>query len=578
MSRAIRRLSGLMGVLALCAPALAAEGFQEALPAGTLAFVGVDDLAEFKQDFGESAWGKLLADSAFDPARKFVADQLAEIAKEAESKLGSDPFQLLELVDGPVGLALLDFAAAEGGGEPNAAIALLLGVGEKGEEMLLRLDRIFEVGVKEGKLVRQTEEAGDVEVRVLLEGKGTNALRYGLAGDTLVLTLEDGDLKDKAWFATLVDGAAGELDATLADADKFASSAAGEADEGVRVYVDFPVLLERGLALGASEDDRKMVAELGLNDFGPIGASARFGADGAFIDVVWPFGGQGYVPRLAQALFGPGTFATPALVPEKPQSYYGMRLDLLAGLEVVQEMVEALAPAEEKAQFKAMLEAMDAPQEGFDVRKDILENLAGEIAGYMAPVQDESEAMPGTEEKPASMVVLLPVRDGARLETAIDALMRENGLHAARKREEFQGHTTYSLPIVFFNVRYAVLPDLLVVSLSKELLNDTLRRYGATGLPTLASSDEFKELVEKVGGPQASVIAVNDSAAFVEGMFVGFETVREQMRMLPAGPGKPNLPDIDFPDASVIEKYFQGSSVGTYLLGEAGFEMHSAGP
>ncbi len=91
---------------------------------------------------------------------------------------------------------------------------------------------------------------------------------------------------------------------------------------------------------------------------------------------------------------------------------------------------------------------------------------------------------------------MVGVKAAEPLRASLDRAMRMVGLHAARKKSEFQGFEVYTVPVMPFTLHYAILDDFAVISLSPTLLQDVLRRKSDKELKNLATDASFKREVE----------------------------------------------------------------------------------
>ncbi len=591
-----RGLAAVLLAAALAAPLHA--GFETAVPGDVLAFAGVDDVGDLKQSFQETPWGRFLQDPALESLRASFQRKVDELAAQAEANTGVNPFLLAEMLSGPAAFVVVDaldpqITDAEQETFPFA-VALLLGVGERGEEFVDIVSRLCDEKVASGECVRQNEQVGEVEVVVVRPaGEDAGAMelaaRYGLCGQTFVLTLEAGELAERSCFAALLDGLAGELPASLAENAEYAGSVAAAQGNGFRMYFDAGRIVNRSLDLephfvadGQSDDEREArFAALGLRDFGRLGAFLRMGAGGSFGDMELTWSGDGHIWKVLYALCGSGELKTAALVPQDPASYQGFHLNVTAALDAFMELMDEVAP-EEAQQARAMMDA-SFQQEGWNVRTDLLQNLAGEVGIFTATV-DEEEALAGTEDDPQSFAFLVRLVDGARVEAVLDGLLKEQGMLAVRKREEFQGRAVYELPMPIGGgaLHYAILEDLLVAAMSAELVRDVLRRCGADDLPCLRDNEHFAAGLAELGGADAVLVYYNDTGRSAQNALTMLKTLVEQGRVegvpFPIAPELRSWIDFDMPDPELAKKYFQGGDVGTLRLEENRLRVTSISP
>ncbi|MBI4879473.1 MAG: hypothetical protein HY812_07410 [Planctomycetes bacterium] len=591
-----RGLAVTVLVAAFAAPLHA--GYESAVPGDVLAFAGVDDVGELKQSFQETPWGRFLQDPALESLRSCFQRKIDELAAKAEAKSGANPFLLAEMLSGPAAFVVVDAfdpqltdAAAE---RFPMSLALLLGVGERGEEFLDLVNRLAAEGVATGNAVRQSEQVGDVEVAVLLPaGEETGdfpvAMRYGLCGSTFVVTFEAGEYAERSCFAALLDGLAGDLEAPLAENEEFTASVAALQGSGYHLFVDAGRIINRALDLmlegdeetGSAEKKEAAFTALGLRDFGRIAAFTRMGAEGTFGDMELTWRGDGHIWKVLHALCGSGEMNTAALVPQDVASYQGFHVNVTAALDAFMELMDEVSP-EEAQQVRAMMDA-SFQQEGWNVRTDLLANLAGEIGVFTASV-DEAEALAGTEDDPQSFAFLVRLVDGARVETVIDGLLKEQGMLAVRKREEFEGRAVYELPMPLGggNLHYTILQDLLVGAMSAELVRDVLRRCGADDLPVLRDNEDFGASLPLLGGADVTLAYYNDTGRSAQKVLSMLKALAEDGTIqgvpFPIDPELRSWIDFEMPDPALAKKYFKGGDVGTVRVEENRLLFSSISP
>ncbi len=576
----------------LAAPAVRsahADGFEKNLPAGTLAFVGIDDVTAFKAGAAQTAWGRLLADPAFEGMKSSIAKEITAIGLKAKDEVGASPLELMEMMTGGVALALVDATYTvddKQKGRVRPAFVFLCGVGDKADDFLARVDVLTDREVADGKTVRQNEQEGDVDVRVLLnakdEGENRFVVRYGVKGDVFIATIAAEGLKDRNYFAETLAGLGDDSAEVLAEAPAFSKSAAARGEGGLRVFGDMPRLLAMFLDAGEQngeldEEAKKAVDMLGVRNLGVLSANLRMSESGTEGEAELPFDGQGWIPRLAHAFFAPGEFGVLRLAPEKPLSVTAWQLHIGPGMDAVREMLGEMSPDLAKEMDQGL--ATNFKMGDVDLKKELIDNLTGELGVFTVPIDpDEAQDM---VLLPNNFVLMLGLKDSAAVTTAIDAVLRNTGMHAARKKEEFQGTTVWSVPTPAGTARYTVLGDYLVASLSDELLKDTLRRKSASDLPNLGANDEFKAAIEKSGGQEASAVLYWDAQELARGMLTGFKMAVEHppARRRGTAPMPENpFAGVSIPDPSIVDKHVKGMMIEVTHIDDKGVRIHFNGP
>ncbi|MFH0945848.1 MAG: hypothetical protein V2A76_11675 [Planctomycetota bacterium] len=576
--------------LILIVTATSRAGLEEALPEECLVFVGVDDLERLKAGFDKTAWGRFLGDPGLSAMKESFRKKVSELGADAEEEAGVNPFDLLDMMSGSAAGFLLELGLPASGPDPSGAPAIsmgfVVGVGEKGDEFLGLVDELFEDPLKKGIAVRENEEEGDITVTVIRDAEEqegmSHELRYAVVDGVFLALIESEDLVEKGHFGGLVDGLAGESENPLSAAGGYTDSLAAKAEDGVRIYADLRRLIQQTILMGKAEgemdeESEGIVEALSPEDLGYFSASLELGEEGTAFNVGLDWAGQGHLLEVLKALFVTGAPQTARLMPDKPLSANIFFIDLLAGLDAGFAAAREIAPEPAKAAQEQM--EIGFQQEGFHVRTDLLANLAGEISLFTARIEDELDALPGTEDDPQSLCALISLKDGSKVESVIESLLRSSGMHAARKREEFQGHALYSLPIPVLGskARYAILDDLLIFSPSAELIQDTLRRRGESGLPTLADNENFSAIFDAAPDGRVTAAGYNDSAASVRALLEGLKMVMDEGALSELGLGEEGL-DFELPAPDLADKYFKDSSVSVFTVSEHGVRLTSKGP
>lgn len=591
-------LAGICLALAGIAPALSAQGFERVLPDGTIAFLGIDDVTKMREGFSTSKYGDLWRDDASASMREAVTGWLGLMSELQLKEAGYDPFSLLEAVKGPLGFAMLELTEPEKTGETSVtmggAFCVLADVGDGGEAVMTQIESALEKAGANAKFTRSAETAGDVEVTVLHLGDPQDAesmqVRFGLAGNVLVTVIASANLSDRDHFGTLVESLKDPPKDALVDGEAFSRSLAVDERAGMRAFVDTQKLVSRIRALveleGQDEDERKVMDGLGLDGLGVISMFSEnivsAGASQARMD--WQ--GQGAIVSCMTALLPPGEPALLALVPETAVEAFDVHMDLNAGFErITSTMKELGAITDEELNLNLQM----AEQEmGLSIRDDLLANIGNEFVWFSAPVEDEMQGLPGTEDAPQNFAVILRLADGKKLSTLVDDLLTKSGMAAGRKRTDFQGVNIDTLPIPVPGLgaaNFAFTDDLFVFSLSSELLQAVLRRNaGSSELPNLRDKEEVAALIDAMP-KSASMFVVSEEAARIKSVAAN---LRGMIAALPSML-RPDVAQADetakriealfrkfeLPSDEVIEKYMTGYGVNAVVVDADGVKFHT---
>src|SRR5690606_13664496 len=145
----------------------------------------------------DSTWGRFLQDPGFQSFRSWLTTELADFGAQAKEETGTDPLEMLKLLDGPAGVFLLDLADPDrstgANGDVPVAFGAILGVGENGAAFMDRFDALWSSEVDAGNVLIGSEEIAGVEVTLVTDAdenaENPMEMRYGLKGDTFVLTM-----------------------------------------------------------------------------------------------------------------------------------------------------------------------------------------------------------------------------------------------------------------------------------------------------------------------------------------------------------------------------------------------------
>jgi hypothetical protein len=522
-------LCGASLVLSAASPALAREGLERVVPASAWVFVGLDDVKGLIATWRESDHGKLILGPKFADFRTALAARVDKLRGAEGDEGGAEAMALLDLLmehGRATTFAVLD--PSNGNQEfrlDSIAFPQVLFAAELGEhaaEFEAKVLEICQKGVDAGKLVAETRDASGVSYQVFtdLDGEKRGEVSVVVEDGVFVAALTAVEDAARLPLVECVLALRGEGESLLADADSYRSSVAAEGDGGVRVYVAADQIgrqLVREARADADPEDETnagdVLEKLGIDRFAPLGLRGRWTAEQMDIVFSLPFTAETLLGRFFERAFPPGPFALADRVTPAARGINFFHLDVAAAIEATRELLMEIEPSAVEEMDMGL--AMASPPD-LDLRKDLLEPLGSEIAMVMSAVEDELEALPGTEEDPTSVAVLIALDDGKTLETSLESLIRSQGLHAARTRSEFQGRAVWSIPTPLgVSVHYMIDADLLVASPSRELLNDVLRRLGDHQLPTVAADARIGGLIEAIGNAPHTAQFVADRASSI---------------------------------------------------------------
>lgn len=585
--RGMVRCAMLLALTVLCAPAAPQQGFQDALPEDTLAFLGVDDASAYGRDWSTSSLGRFWESGAMSPMRERIAQDLGELRAKMQQEVGVDLLRLPGMIDGPVAVALVDLAMPAGDqlDEPSVAIAVLADVGRQREECESLIGALLrKVVAKEHEVVLERQQIGGLDVTALVSADSDDELirlRSAFHGNTLILVLQFGDLARDP-FLRVVEGLDGRGGGGLDAAPGFRTSLAGGQRPGLRLYADIGRIL--GTVFDGVEASGEMdmheaatLRALGLRDTGVLSMNVQCGQAGstAALRMDWP--GDGWIQRILRHLWQPGDFPAARCVPAGVRSMVAFNADLPGMFDTVSRMLiemRTITPAE-------LVEALTQAEAelGFNPREELLELLTGEFIVVTDDV-DASEALPFVAGETTNVALIVGLHDGEAFTTLIDGLVRKFGFHVGRKSEEFQGFTVYQVPVPVLPISlgYAVLDDMVVLSLSPTMLRDILRHKASPDLPSLIGSANYLEAVGRVQ-PGYGMIGYSDTASDMKQLL---RTIRTLPDLIGEAGGSHNplawLQQWPLPDESAIDEYFSGGTVSVCTIDARGLSFESAGP
>jgi hypothetical protein len=586
MSRCLTVLAASLLVALTSAPAFAAGdvSFEEVLPKSTLGFVLVDDMATLREDLATTSWGRVLADPEMAAVRGGLEDGIADLAARGNENWGHDPLAMLDAVEGQVAFALLELALPQDlmDDTPGVAFAVLMELGEGEEEFGSAFDGLIERWVEDSGQLLKTETVRELPAALVVDPDGREGeMAYLIADSVLVMVLTNSASDAVELAGELVDGLRGEAEEALLDEPEYADSLASRAvveGSGVRMWGHMGAMWELIFAMVEADggDGVQGMQDMGVDQLRSL-ASTVWVDDGwvhttgrvavAEPDGMWSVVAAAIDDQRCRLL---------DLVPPGVATAFAADVDLGAAFDAGLELAASIDPEVGLGIITDMAE-MEAEM-GFHPKDDLIDGLNGQIMLFMSEV-DVTEALPLGGGEPMNFCVAAGLYDGEEMRRLVDALVRRNGLHAARTRVEFEGYDLYLIPLgPGLNLAYAVLDDLLVLSASPTLVQDVLRRKANPELLSLASSDFFGEARSKLPEDETFVqyARAGDSIRTV------FTMLKEMQRTgaIQFNPLEPpeELPEemlvflraLTLPEGDVVERHVGGAEVAVWRLDEAG--------
>ncbi len=505
--------------------------------------------------------------------------------------------------------------------------AVLLGAGDRAAEVVAKFEEFSAKDIASGASLRETREVEGVTLTVLTDKPDADSpviVSFGAVGGTVFFMV--GDVEATTAFTAEVDGLVHALlagaDAPLSESPAWRASVAAAERNGVRLFANVGAIMKAMLAeadaapepaadqAGASDLDEEMeddfddedegggidgddegmddedmdeldeleddlddsdspmtkdeaaqIRAMGLDRIGRLAIFLTIGEAGTEVDGELTLEGDTAIGTFLGKLCPTGPFRLHGNAPPTVHNATLTHLDLLAGFDALGDLLTAIDP-ESAAEFRAGIESAKA--DGFDIRASILEPLGDEFAFLLSPVTDDMQALPGTEDDPQNITVIVELDGAPALEATIDKFMDEQGLMSVRRKEEFAGTMLYTVPTPLgLEVNYSILPDRLIVSPSRELVLDALRRSGQHELPTLASDPAIAEGLEAIGATNPTILfmvnAAKNARTFLDGVNEGLLMSNPELAA--------EMPDVSVEDLS---RHITGFVLSSTEMGPSG--------
>lgn len=576
------------------------EGFEHALPADAIGFLGIADVDALGADIKSSAMGRWWFDPANAPVRDALSKQMDAVGAQVEAKLGADPLEVFGHLHGRFGFAGIGhFLPDERDNPVGLSLALLADTGAD-RDAVEKLVTTLTGQITGDDVVSKSSSVGEAEVSAfdfMEDGEAKGRLQVAFHGETLVATLSFLPVEKDA-MERLLAGLDGESSGSLAGAPRFKDSLAAKAG-GIQLWVDAAALAKAGQV--SVEADIKRHADgdffkeyyadfletfrnMGMLDVDCFAAHVGWSAQGSHgeMRLTWP--GDGWIPTFARLVLGPGGESLFASVPTSVLSATCLQVDFPG---IFDAAMAALIKSGEMQPSDATDFLTQSEQElGFNVRDDLLDMLDGRVGIVSSRVPSE-ERFPMSQGDPQNVVALLGVKEGPAMASLLEGVLRQTGLIAARQRAEFQGFELFNVPFMpGMSVNYSVLPDMLVVSTSSTLVQDILRRKtSGSDLPVVANDEGYKSRRALLKSP-LGLVQYADAAESMKNLSALLDMLREEMKS-EAARARPDDPEgmlaaflVALPpfDQAALEKHMKGATVVSVSADEGGFSVQTTSP
>jgi hypothetical protein len=412
MSKSLRLLALIANfVCLLCFVPSSASAFQNAerltapklFPDNTLAYFRIADVRQLKKDLDGSSMGKLANDDQLKPIINEFYGTFVKSTEQIVSAIGLSIDEILAIPSGELAVAL--FAGGKGRaavdrGEDDEGnqrvnvrvtapiVALMIDAGEEISSVQVLLQRMDEaIGDQSEHLQKNVD-------RLVLHSYQNNdradqQFAYFVDGGTLIACTNIAYIEDLAevWL-----GRAGDRK-TLADNTKFTSMMSRcVGTEGERPQVSFyadPLAMVREFTPKSAGSTMvlAMLPPLGLDGFEAIGGSWIVSPPD-FDSISHLHVSLASPRRVILGLLRPksGSVAPEAWVPSSAAVYMTVNWDIQATLQAVEQLYNRFR-GENALQTQVFDQA--SKQVGFDVRKELVENLEGRLTmvqGFVRPI------------------------------------------------------------------------------------------------------------------------------------------------------------------------------------------------
>lgn len=567
-------------------------GMERVVPADARLFIGIDDVGALQRDFQRTSLGRWIASAEFTGVREFLGEGLTALTVDvAEDEAGL--LEVASMIHGGAAIALLDVGAPRADGGVPVAVGVFLEAGKDELRVLDAVDRALKRDIDSGVFLRTTEAVGEGQVtriappdppapaeapkgilEVEVEAPDPTELRYAVHRGVFVAVISSESLGGADRIGAILAGLNDELPQSLRDAGTFQRSGAALPGAHLRGFLDVGGLLASALAGlvergKLAEDDVRRIAALGVYDITEVAFTIGFADAGteARLDLHWS--GEGAIPTFLQALLKPTALRTPSLFPRAPRAAFAAAVDLRGGLAALLGMMQQLMP-DEGAQIADLVDAT-LHQGDLDLERDVLGNVDGEIGAYMQSIVDDLEALPGTEDDPRGLAVIVPLRDGAALSRVMEVALEETGIAAVRTKLQFGGREVHKMPGGFVRSLYVAIDgDLAIFATAREVMAATLGRRQQAG-DALADSLEYQATLDDLAGGLPGIVWVGDSAVGANDLLAGFLAALKKSPI--AGPGG-DLP-FEPPSLETVGRYFDGVAVRVLTVDQAGIRLRS---
>jgi len=559
-------LSGCLGlatVSSLASVTHAAAEPEKVLPDSTLFFFNVKNVSEFREAFGQSQFGQLLADPAIKPLKDSVSEKLGQASKDLKAKLGVTIDELLTLPQGPAHVAIV----SKTGGQIPIAVLICADAG-KNEKTMTDVMMKATKQAEEANAKVGTESFKGLTLHIIQPPKDGDKpnppLIWTNSGSVFHIATDAEALKD---VISHIDGRSD----SLGSVEAFVKSKAKlGTDAPVGWFFDINKAIKLAVKTvqakqGGGQNIEGILDQVGIN--GLKSASGTFAFNSGAYDSVSKvfFLAPSPTSGILKLFMMPPTGLRPEpWVPATVASYQTMSWELDGAYDALNELVNAFQPG----MLNLLEQQLVGPNGGepISLKKDVFGPLGDRltlVSDFKKPVKEDSQRL----------LLGVALDDSKAFTNTLTKVLGMTG--GAPVKRDFQGTTIYDFKVpdmpnngnnannLFKSgvVSLAIAKDTLYLSTEPALLEATLR----SGASALADSPSFQGVAKQIPAKTSSLTYSRaDEQARVTYDSIKSGQFEQQFKAAPNAPDMSKVIDKSkIPDFSVFAKYLsEGGGFG----------------
>ncbi|WP_435015820.1 hypothetical protein TA3x_003373 [Tundrisphaera sp. TA3] len=500
-------LTGSLGLALLstaATPGRAAADPEKALPDSTLLFFKIKNVAELRESFKSTEFGRLLADPAVKPLKESVLEKLEEASKDVKAKLGVTLKELAELPQGTVSVAVVGTTKPES----KIPVALLVSA-DAGKNASTMTDVMM-------KSTKQAEEAGAKVATSDFKGLTLHIIQAPKEGDKPapppVVWTNAGSVfhisTDVDALQDVITNANGRSN-SLASVESYAKVVAKLGEAPVSWFLDITKSVKAGVkaaqANGGGQSPEAMIQLLGLDGLKAAAGTFTFNS-GPYdsiskIFVMSPAPAKGLLKLFSMP---PANLRPEPWVPATVASYQTFSWDLDAAYAGLNDLVNQFQPG----MLDLLQQQLVGPNGGepLNLQKDIFGPLGDRmtlISDFKKPIKEDSQRL----------LFGIALEDAKAFQNTLNKIIALTGGSPAKR--EFQGATIFDFklpempnpngaannPFKSGVASLTIAKDTLFVSTEPALLEGVLRG----GASSLVDNPEFQAISKQIPAKTSSL-------------------------------------------------------------------------